>query len=481
VAASAPAPPREANFSSQLAGGLILLVATLSVVSIVNLGRLSAIAGRTESAMADRVQELLLAERLRGAVDQSVSAARGYLLAEEPGFVRRMRESQGDVDRLLDVLAARNGSAERSSLVQQMREASSGYRTVLDAIFVRKAGGTGLREISARFEQDLVPRQRQLAVMLDELVRRKERRFEDEQRRRAQARSRALVGAVGTLAIGVLASSGLAVFLGRHLAQLYRRERAALRQAHHAMAAREELLAIVAHDLRSPLNAIGLRASMLLKGSVEDGARRQAEAIGGIVTRTSQLLGSLLDAAMIDSGKLPLEKVRCEVEPLLDGVVRVHDNLAAAKRVKLEPHVGQPDLAVCGDPRRIAQVLDNLVGNAIRFSPADGRVQMAVEAEGPLVHFRVKDSGPGISPEQLPHVFERYWRAQRQTGAGIGLGLYIARNVVEAHGGTIWAENQEGAVFHFTLPTSPPSVSDSAAVPLQSVASSVLSSVASRP
>jgi signal transduction histidine kinase len=484
VADPASDTPREPRFSLQLAGGLILLVATLSVVSLVNLGRLAAIARHTEGAMADRVQALLLAERVRGAVDQLVSAARGNLLAQELGFAQRVRESQADVDRLLHQLAARLRSAERVSLVQQMREASSGYRTVLDAIFVRKARGAGAPEISAMFEQDLVPRQSQLSALLDELVRREEWRFEDEQRRRAEARSRALLGAMGTLAFGVLASSGLAAFLGRHLAQRYQRERAAVRQASDAMAAREELMTIVAHDLRSPLHAIGLRATMLLKGSVEDGARRQAEAISGIVSRTSQLLGSLLDAAMIDSGRLQLEKVRCEVGPLLDGVVGVHGGLAAAKRVELEVNVSQPDLTVSGDSRRIAQVLDNLVGNAIRFSPPEGRVHIAAEPEGAMVHFQVKDSGPGISAAQLPHVFERYWRAQRQTGTGIGLGLYIARNVVEAHGGTIWAENQEGAVFHFTLPAGPRAISEPAALPLrsplQSSASPVLSSSASR-
>jgi signal transduction histidine kinase len=441
-----------ASFSTKLAGGLALLVGTLSVVATLNLGRVAAITRRGDVAAANRLEALLLAERLRNSVDQTVSASRGFLLSQNLGFGRRLRESQANVDQILAMFANRMKSPEGGGLVQQMREANSAYRTMLGTLLERKARGAEPAAVDGIFEQDLVPRQRHLAGMLDELVKREERRFQEGQQKRADERAHALLVAVGTLAFGVLASSVLAVVLGRHLTKLYRRERAAMQRAQHATAAREELLTIVAHDLRSPLNAIGLRASALLQTSPDDVVRREAEAIAAIVTRTSQLLGSLLDVALIDSDRLPLKKASFDVRTLLAEAVTVNSSLAAAKQIGLAVNVGPVDRILSGDHQRLGQVLHNLIENAIRFSPTGERVLISANAEGTVVHFTVKDSGPGVSPDHLPRIFERYWQAQRGSKAGVGLGLYIARGVVEAHGGRIWAENDGGAVFHFTLP-----------------------------
>jgi signal transduction histidine kinase len=447
-------PVEESRFSGKLAAGFVLIVLTLSVATGVNLRRFATLSERVESSTAKRLEGLLLAERTRAAMDQSVAASRGYLLAGDADLFRRMRRAQSTVDEVLDQLAGRMRSTTGVGLIRQLREVNSSYKTVLSALVTRKTQGAGSQAVTDGFEQDLVPSQRQLDRLLDQLVEREERRFQAAQQGLVRERSSALRGAVVTLAIGVLLSCLLAVFLGRHLARLYRRERAAVGDARRATQSREELLAVVAHDLRSPLGAIGLRAAALAKASSEAGTRHQAESIAANVSRMKDLLSSLLDAARVDSGQLTLNKAPCDVQSLLAEVLAVHGELAEARQIELDSHVSRVPFSLYGDRPRILQVLHNLVSNAVRFSPSGGRVRIIAQRESAVIHFAVSDSGRGVPAEHLSHVFDRYWRSDSPGDSGIGLGLYIARNIVEAHGGRIWAENDGGAVFHFTLPAS---------------------------
>jgi signal transduction histidine kinase len=135
----------------------------------------------------------------------------------------------------------------------------------------------------------------------------------------------------------------------------------------------------------------------------------------------------------------------------------VFSALARPKSIRLEWRLEQPAWSVLADRGRALQVLSNLVGNAIKFTPEGGAVHIAARADGTAVRFAVRDSGPGITPEHLPHVFDRFWKADRAMTRGTGLGLFIAKGVGEAHGGRIWVESEpgRGAVFYFTLPIVP--------------------------
>lgn len=252
----------------------------------------------------------------------------------------------------------------------------------------------------------------------------------------------------------------LAVELGRQAALAVDNARL-YRAAQMATRARDDLLAIVSHDLRNPIHAIYMAATFLLdvlpeESDVADVAlsRRQAEVIRRSARRGNTLIGDLLDVTRIEDGRLTVSTQPVEAEELLSEAIHDATPLAQQKELRLESVQTGPLPVVAADRSRIAQVFSNLLGNAIKFTPAGGRIVVDARVDGDTLHFTVSDSGPGITAEHLPHLFDRYWQARETQQLGTGLGLFIARGITEAHGGQLWAESEPGAgaTFHFTLP-----------------------------
>jgi PAS domain S-box-containing protein len=231
-------------------------------------------------------------------------------------------------------------------------------------------------------------------------------------------------------------------------------------EAQEALRAREDLLAIVSHDLRNPLGVVLASSSLLLKANLPpdkgERARRQVEAIQRAGNRMNRLIRDLLDFASIQAGRLSVSLRPQDVAAMVAEVLETLEPLAAAKSQRLVSDLA-PGLAIRCDHDRVIQLFSNLIGNAIKFTPEGGVITVRAFAEGEVVRFAVVDTGPGISADELPHVFDRYYQAQRKNRDGIGLGLSIARGIVEAHGGRIWVEAEEGkgSTFSFTLPVGP--------------------------
>jgi signal transduction histidine kinase len=234
-------------------------------------------------------------------------------------------------------------------------------------------------------------------------------------------------------------------------------------QGLEASRAREDLLAIVSHDLRNPLGVVMASSALLLKGPLSDPpgkegrSRRQVEAIQRAGNRMNRLIRDLLDFAAIQAGRLEISSQPREVGELVREVLDALQPQAAAKSLKLVDGSPESTLRVSCDHTRAIQLLDNVVGNAVKFSNDGGTVTVRTDREGDMVRFSVTDEGPGISPEELTHVFDRYYQAKRRNRDGIGIGLSIARGIVEAHGGRIWVESPAsdtgaGSAFFFTLP-----------------------------
>jgi signal transduction histidine kinase len=221
---------------------------------------------------------------------------------------------------------------------------------------------------------------------------------------------------------------------------------------------REDLVAIVSHDLRNPLAAIAMSAE-LLRSSVPPGdgpAAKQLERISRSAERMNSLISDLLDVATIDAGALSVQLSLHDVRVLLHEATEMLQPLAGDKSIQIElPRTDVP-LAVRADKERVLQVLSNLIGNAIKFSHEGSVIRVGASRDGDDARLWVSDSGPGISPEQLPHVFDRYWQAKKDGRLGIGLALSIAKGIVEAHGGRIWAESEvgKGTTFSFTMAAS---------------------------
>jgi signal transduction histidine kinase len=234
--------------------------------------------------------------------------------------------------------------------------------------------------------------------------------------------------------------------------RLYLDAEAARHRAEAAAHARENLLAVVSHDLRNPLSSIMVSASRL--GDKKEVDRRHADTIQRSALRMQRLIQDLLDLAAIDVNALPIEPEPVSAQLVLSQAIELLQPLAAEKNQQLELIDCAAELSVLADQDRILQVLSNVMGNAIKFAPVGGHVRVSVEERDEYAEFVVFDNGPGIMADDLPHIFERYWKSTPQALGGIGLGLSIAKGIIQAHGGLIWADAdvESGAVIRFTLP-----------------------------
>jgi PAS domain S-box-containing protein len=227
-------------------------------------------------------------------------------------------------------------------------------------------------------------------------------------------------------------------------------------KALQATGLRDDVLGIVAHDLRNPVAAITMAATELRRKGPQGDPRnaRLVESVIRTAGRMNRLIGDLLDVSLIEAGQFGVEGARVSTRQLLTDLAEAQRLLAASASVdlRLELADGLPD--VWGDQHRLLQVLENLLSNAIKFTPAQGRITIGAAPRAREVLFWVADTGCGISSDGLPHVFNPFWQAHKGAHQGAGLGLPITRGIIEAHGGRIWVESTlgRGSAFYFTLP-----------------------------
>jgi signal transduction histidine kinase len=219
------------------------------------------------------------------------------------------------------------------------------------------------------------------------------------------------------------------------------------------------MVAIVSHDLKDPLSTIQMATSVLVDELVPDVAERRVERrhlqiIQRSAERMSRLIRDLLDANSARAGRLAVVRTPERVDALLADALDVLRPLADAKRIDLSAECPEGLPPVLADRERLLQVFANVGGNALKFTPAGGRVTIRVTAAGHAARFVVIDTGPGIPTEDLPRVFDRFWQAEGASGLGHGLGLAIAKAIVEAHGGCIGVTSTlgSGSAFAFTVP-----------------------------
>ena len=227
-----------------------------------------------------------------------------------------------------------------------------------------------------------------------------------------------------------------------------------------ALSNRDDFLGIVSHDLRNLLGGIVLAAGVMAKHADAHDQGRQILAgtarIQRYAARMNRLIGDLLDVASIDAGRLAVTPVPNDVAAVIAEAVDTFHADAAARHLSLVTRV-KPPVPALFDHDRLLQVLANLITNAIKFTAAGGHVTVRAARTGDEVQVSVTDTGAGISPDLLDAVFERFWQAKEGDRRGLGLGLYISRSIVDAHGGRIWVESTpgSGSTFHFTLPAAP--------------------------
>lgn len=226
-----------------------------------------------------------------------------------------------------------------------------------------------------------------------------------------------------------------------------------------AMRFREELVAIVAHDLRNPLHTVVSCSQLLEETSQENADERglkSARAIARAADHMERIVADLLDFALIEAERVTIEPHPLPASELVAESVEMFEPIAKTRAVELRGSAPD-DLVVFGDRHRVLQILSNLVGNAMKFTPDGGRIRVEVKRSGPDALFSVADNGPGMSAADSARMWQRYWRAdttEASARTGLGLGLSIAEGLVNAHGGRIWAHSEigQGTTVYFTLP-----------------------------
>lgn len=240
----------------------------------------------------------------------------------------------------------------------------------------------------------------------------------------------------------------------RELASEHARLADALARAESALGMRDEVLAIVAHDLRAPLNAVQTSAAFLMDVELAEAERKRLlKVIRRAASGMNRLIEDLVDVAQMESGAFTVDLDRLDIGALAAEVCEQFRPQATDGGRSLACDVESDLPRVWADRDRMSQVLGNLIGNALKFTPAGGSVRVRVRRHGEGVSCEVADTGVGIPSDELPHLFERFWQARRYRRGGAGLGLAIARGVVEAHGSVLEVRSElgRGSAFSFVL------------------------------
>ena len=403
--------------------------ALLTTVTLVVSGMLlfKATAARQVDELTEFSSTLLVANRLESAVRDMTVGAYGFLLTSDGAYASKFHQASQQFDRSMKDFQANaspwSSKVAAGSLARSASELRMSFNDVLDEEpplgAPTKAAKRRMAPVLAQDRRVVLSAQalaRDLTATLAET-----RAAAQRQHARLSRMIMALTGAA------VLVTTLLAFGTIRRLCRLYDNEKQATRKAREAMAARDQVLAIVAHDLRNPLAALAMKAKLIEVGSTDDESRRHAVAMDAIAKRASSLIQSLLDAAAVDAGALAIKPVSCPVIPLVEEVAEVFAPLAARRSIKLEYQlVDSAPVAYC-DRDRIHQALGNLLSNALDFTPKGGKVTIRVDTlDGKgWTRVTVSDTGSGISAEKLGQIFDRYWHGEIAGRKGTGLGLFI--------------------------------------------------------
>jgi signal transduction histidine kinase len=442
------------RFESKARFGYALLLVVLVAAMGYTIRRLTASAAEQVQLLHAEQQQVTLAVRLRWNSELAASLGRAHLLLGDPVLYRDLQNARARFDENLHLLGGEVVSTKGRQYVGEVEAAAEQFRQVQEELLDARMRTTEASEVARRFDTELLPLSARLDRAVARLVAHKEAKLAKHFENAARDRERLATWLYALLGITMVAGIGIATIFARLLGRSYSQEEEALGAARGAVAARDELMGIVAHDLRTPLGAITMRATMLRNASHRESTRKHAASIENVAMRMEHLIGTMLDVVTMESGHFSVIRTPCNLDEAVREAVELFEPLASTKGVRLETAIQNAGIVIAADRERLLQVFSNLISNALRFTPRGGRITVTVEQDGADVRVTIADTGPGIPPDHLVHVFERFWKHGPPGVKSTGLGLFIAKGIIEAHGGRIWVESEveHGTRFCFTLP-----------------------------
>lgn len=429
------------GFRRLLLAGIALVLFITVVTGTVAIVALHGATDRYERLGRELAEDLIGVEQLRAQAELLAASRREYMKTGDPEAKARVTATTARMHELLAELHRRNLDAASERELQRIDKAAAEFAGDATA---KTEDVDGLMASFDRFEQEVT-----------EFVDHQANLFDDDLDRARVTSSRHELAVLLTTVLGLLASIGLAMVVMRKLSQQWRESQAATAIAKREATARQELINIVSHDLRSPLTAVTMGAALLAETQPPN---KHVNAITNAAARMRSLIDDVLDAARMETGSITLHRSSWEVGAMLERSVELFSARAAKAGIALTIERPAEVVEANGDAERVVQVLSNLISNALKFTPAGGEIVAGATVTGPShdITFSVRDTGPGIEPEEQSRLFQRYWQGSEGTKrrGSLGLGLYICKNLVEAHGGTIWVESVpgRGSRFCFTLP-----------------------------
>ena len=274
---------------------------------------------------------------------------------------------------------------------------------------------------------------------------------------------RGVLGSTSSRDVRLLLAYAIAGLALARIGSALRKANTRLREQHRAVTTiheqREDLLKTLTHDVRSPLSVISMNAAILARGADPAAVLRRGRAIENSAASLAGMLAELIDTVHLESGHVSLDRGPVDLARFVADLMARLEGTLPLDRVRLSIPEGLP--AVHADPRRLERILVNLLSNALKYAPAPTPVVLDAAVQGGDVVASVADRGPGISQQDLPRIFDKYFRASgARKQEGLGLGLYATRLLVKEHGGRIWVDSADGkgTTFHVALPTAPPEV-----------------------
>lgn len=432
---------------------IMIILLGLTIISLIGRGiiflRLEKSYQKSRDQIDENVRSLFLSQRLRGLSHNINIHGVNYFLTSNRNEKKKLDESQNEYLRTVDELKK---LPSFSSANDELNGLISLQNKKLQVLNDNQRLSTD-EKLKVLISPAMDFTNKSLRFRLDQLISNEKERYRLEKHAilayRDEIRNENIF--ISFLILFIAATFSFIAY------KMARRLRIAHQNALDAIKFREEILAVVSHDLKNPLASISLNAEVIgrrLEEGRDEKIRKGLDRISNSVNVMNGLIQDLLDQAKLESGKLELDVHDENFNEVLINSEEILAPISQSKSIKIVNHVPPDSPVVKADKKRLMQILTNLLSNALKFSKEGGEVEVVAATKGSELKVSIHDSGSGIAEKDIPFLFDRYWQAKKTAKQGTGLGLAIVKGLVKAHGGKIWVESKlgEGTTFTFTLP-----------------------------